>query len=58
MAISSPPRGAGQAVPGRQRTLVSALILALVAVLVLATIVVVLLALAYGASHTPHNTVH
>ena len=44
MAISSPPRGAGQAVPGRQRTLVSALILALVAVLVLATIVVVLLA--------------
>ena len=43
MAISSPPRGAGQAVPDRQRTLVSALILALVAVLVLATIVVVLL---------------
>ena len=44
MAISSPPRGAGQAVPDRQRTLVSALILALVAVLVLATIVVALLA--------------
>jgi len=44
MAISSPPRGAGQAAPGRQRTLVSALILALVAVLVLATIVVALLA--------------
>jgi hypothetical protein len=43
MAISSPPRGAGQAVPDRQRTLVSALILALVAVLVLATIVAVLL---------------
>jgi hypothetical protein len=43
MAISSPPRRAGQAVPDRQRTLVSALILALVAVLVLATIVVVLL---------------
>jgi hypothetical protein len=43
MAISSPPRGAGQEAPDRQRTLVSALILALVAVLVLATIVVVLL---------------
>ena len=43
MAISSPPRGAGQSVPDRQWTLVSALILALVALLALSTIVVVLL---------------
>jgi hypothetical protein len=44
MAISSPPRRGGQAVPRRQRTLVIALVLALAAAVVLATIVVVLLA--------------
>jgi putative autotransporter adhesin-like protein len=44
MAVSSPPRRAGQAIPGRQRTLVISLVLALVAVLALATTVVVLLA--------------
>jgi hypothetical protein len=42
MAVSSPPRRAGQAIPDRQRTLVISLVLALVAVLALATTVVLL----------------
>ena len=44
MAISSPPRPGEQAVPHRQRGLITALVLALVAVLVLAAVVVALLA--------------
>ena len=44
MAISSPPRPRGSAVPRRHRTLVTALVLAFIAVLALATALVVLLA--------------
>src|SRR5262245_13845636 len=43
MAISSPPRRSEQATPGRRRTLVTALVLALIAALALATTAVVLL---------------
>jgi len=44
MAISSPPRHGGQALPHGQRGLITALVPALAAVLVLAAVVVALLA--------------